>query len=369
MNRAVNHVDNGREGAAKVASGQERAMNPTEIPALDALDLLVVVDNESDTLSSVDKGVPQLPELGRLVARVLHRAPIDGHDGVEPWGHLCLACHGFSALVTGRRGAEERSVLFDVGPSADVWLDNARRLGVRLASIEAVCLSHWHADHSGGLTGVVAAIARSRLDERLPSPIVDLHPDRPDQRGTMTTAGTLVLLNPEPTFEALEDAGGRVTKHAEVHTLAGFFFVSGEIERVTSYEAGFVGHHTVRDGHAVPDPLILDERFLAARVRGRGVSVLSSCSHAGVVNVALSALSAFGNEPIDVILGGYHLAGAGMEPRIEPTVHDLATLVKPRVVAPGHCTGWRAKVALAHAFAPGHYGPSVVGSLYALRAM
>ena len=78
-------------------------MNTVEIVALDALDLLVVVDNESDTLSSVDKGVPQLPELGRLVARVPHRVPIDGHDCVEPWGHLCLACHGFSALVTGRR--------------------------------------------------------------------------------------------------------------------------------------------------------------------------------------------------------------------------------------------------------------------------
>jgi 7,8-dihydropterin-6-yl-methyl-4-(beta-D-ribofuranosyl)aminobenzene 5'-phosphate synthase len=154
-----------------------------------------------------------------------------------------------------------------------------------------------------------------------------------------TPTGTLVLLNPEPTFEALEGAGGRVTKHAEAHTLAGFFFVSGEIERVTSYEAGFVGHHTVRDGHAAPDPLILDERFQAARVRGRGVSVLSSCSHAGVVNAALGALSAFGGEPIDVILGGYHLAGEGMEPRIEPTVHDVANRIKPRVVAPGHCTG------------------------------
>src|SRR5215472_16739770 len=244
----------------------------------------------------------------------------------------------------------------------------ARRLGVRLASIEAVCLSHWHADHSGGLPGVVAAITRSRLDEGLPPPIVDLHPDRPDQRGTMTPAGTLVLLNPEPTFEAIESAGGRVTKHAEAHVLAGFFFISGEIERVTSYEAGFVGHHTLRDGHTVPDPLILDERFLAARVRGRGVSVLSPCSHAGVVNAALGALGAFGGEPIDVILGGYHLAGQGMESRIEPTVHDLAKRVRPRVVAPGHCTGWRAKAALAHTFAPGNYGPSVVGSLYALRA-
>jgi 7,8-dihydropterin-6-yl-methyl-4-(beta-D-ribofuranosyl)aminobenzene 5'-phosphate synthase len=343
-------------------------MNAADIVTLDALDLLVVVDNESDTLSSVDKGVPQLPELGRAAARVPHGAPLDGHDCVEPWGHVCVGCHGFSTLVTGRRGSDERSVLFDVGPSADLWLENARRLGVRLASIEALCLSHWHADHSGGLPGVVAAIAQARLNEGLSAPVVDLHPDRPDQRGVISPSGTLALLSPEPTFEALEGAGGRVMTHVEAHAVADFFFVSGEIARVTSYEAGFVGHHTVRDGHAVPDPLIRDERFLAARVRGLGVSVVSPCSHAGVVNAALGALSAFGGDQIDILLGGYHLAGEGMESRIEPTVHDLATRIKPRVVAPGHCTGWRAKAALAHAFAPGHYGPSVVGSLYALRA-
>jgi 7,8-dihydropterin-6-yl-methyl-4-(beta-D-ribofuranosyl)aminobenzene 5'-phosphate synthase len=339
-----------------------------ELAPLDALDLLVVVDNESDTLSSVDKAVPQLPELGRLVARVPHVRK-DGHDCVTPWGHVCLACHGFSALVTGRRGDEERSVLFDVGPSAEVWLENARRLGVRLASIEALCLSHWHADHSGGFPGVVAAIARARKDAGLAPPIVDLHPDRPDQRGIMMPSGTLVLLDPEPTFEAIESAGGRVAKHAEAHVLADLFFVSGKIERVTSYETGLVGHYTVRGEQVAPDPLILDERFLAARVRGRGVSVLSSCSHAGVVNASLAALGTFAGDPLDVILGGYHLAGAGMEPRIEPTVQDLANRVKPRVVAPGHCTGWRAKSALAQKFAPTNYGPSVVGTLYALRAM
>src|SRR5262245_4091308 len=212
-------------------------MNQVRIAALDALDLLVVLDNESDTLSSVDKGVPQLPELGRLVARVPHRAPKDGHDCVEPWGHLCLACHGFSALVTGRRGSEERSVLFDVGPSADVcW---RTRVGSPSGSRPSKpCASRTGTRTTAVGSGVVAAISRSCLDEGLPPPIVDLHPDRPDQRGIMTTAGTLVLLDPEPTFEAIESAGGRVTKHAEAHVLAGFFFVSGEIERVTSYEAG-----------------------------------------------------------------------------------------------------------------------------------
>ena len=55
-------------------------MKPVEIGALDALDLLVVVDNESDTLSSVDEGVPQLPELGRPQRRPLRTlAPVPLH--------------------------------------------------------------------------------------------------------------------------------------------------------------------------------------------------------------------------------------------------------------------------------------------------
>src|SRR5262249_44642752 len=221
---------------------------------------------------------------------------------------------------------------------------------------------------SGGLPGGGAALTPSPPGEGLPPPLVDLHPHPPHQRGPMTPPRALGLPDPRPAVPAIDSAGGRVPQNAEAHVLAGVLLRSREIERVTSYEAGFVGHHTVRDGHTVPDPLILDERFLAARVRGRGVSVLSSCSHAGVVNAALGALGAFGGESIDVILGGYHLAGEGIEPRIEPTVHDLANRVRPRVVAPGHCTGWLAEAALAHTFAPGNYGPSVVGSLYALRA-
>jgi len=73
--------------------------------------------------------------------------------------------------------------------------------------------------------------------------------------------------------------------------------------------------------------------------------------------------------PVDIVLGGYHLAGKAMEARIEPTVRDLVARVDPRVVAPGHCTGWRAKARLAETFAPGRYGPSVVGTMYRLGAV
>ena len=112
----------------------------------------------------------------------------------------------------------------------------------------------------------------------------------------------------------------------------------------------------------------LYERFFAARVRGRGISVLSACSHAGVVNACLGAMGMAPGTPVDVVLGGYHLAGRAMETRIADTVRDLAHLVNPRVLAPGHCTGWRAKAALGDVFSPGRYGPSVVGSRYRLEA-
>ncbi|MDH3603439.1 MAG: MBL fold metallo-hydrolase [Candidatus Tectomicrobia bacterium] len=343
--------------------------SPTTVE-LDELRLLIVVDNETDTLSSIDDGVPQLPEVASLISRVPSVYDFDGHDCKPVFEHLCCACHGFSVLVTGRQGQREHTILFDVGPYADIWLANAKRLDIDLAQIETIFLSHWHADHSAGIPQVTEAITSSRRQAGLSDPVlVDLHPDRPDRRGIMLPTGTMILLPDEPTFTAIQSAGGRVETHGQAHVLCnGFFFASGEIERQTAYENGLAGHHTFRGDEVTPDPLIMDERYVAARVQGRGVSVLSACSHAGVVNACLDAQRAFDQTPIDMILGGYHLAGKAMEERIPETVRDLAGLIEPRVVAPGHCTGWRAKAALCEAFSPGRYAPSVVGSLYSLQA-
>lgn len=336
---------------------------------LDELRLLVVVDNETDTLSSVAEGVPQVPEVAHLVTRQPAAREYQGRPATVVFDRLCCAAHGFSVLVTGRRADRERTVLFDVGPYPGLWLDNAARLGVDLARIEAVFLSHWHFDHSGALPEVVRAVAGARTRAGLAPVVVDLHPDRPDQRGVALPSGTLALLPEEPRFEVIEAAGGRVARQGAAHPLAdGFFFGSGAIERVTGYEQGLVGHHSFRDGRGQPDPLIMDERFVAAQVRGRGVTVLSACSHAGVVNACLGARAAYGGAGLDLVLGGYHLAGRAMEGRIEATVADLRDRVRPRLVGPGHCTGWRARMALAQAFAPAGYAPSVVGSLYVLAA-
>jgi 7,8-dihydropterin-6-yl-methyl-4-(beta-D-ribofuranosyl)aminobenzene 5'-phosphate synthase len=338
-------------------------------PELDELTITVVVDNATDTLSSIADGIPQRPEMASLLGSIPPSGQHDGHDCVVGFDHLCVACHGFSALATARQGERTATVLFDVGPYGEVWLANAERLGVDLSSIEVLFLSHWHWDHSGAIPTVVAAIAAARRSAGRAPLVVDIHPDRPDQRGILMPSGVFPMLPAEPTIDAIETAGGHVVAHADVHAVGGdLFLASGDIPRQTSYETGLAGHHSWRGEHVSLDPEIHDERFLAANVRGRGTTVFTACSHAGVVNVSLEARRLLADQPIDLLLGGYHLAGATVEHRIEQTVRDLANLVAPRIVAPGHCTGWRAAAALANAFSPTGCAPSVVGTRYSLNA-
>lgn len=105
---------------------------------LDELEILGIVDNETDTLSSVDAGVPQIPEVIHAAARLPTSRSFEGHDCTEAFDRLCSACHGLSVLITGRREDEERVLLFDAGPYPDLWLENARRLGVDLSKIETI---------------------------------------------------------------------------------------------------------------------------------------------------------------------------------------------------------------------------------------
>ncbi len=277
------------------------------LPMVDGLEIVVVVDNETDTLSTVDNP-NQLPESARLV---VHGEPIAAGDatGVSVLDHLCGACHGFSAVVTARLGDRTAVVLFDVGPDGDLWLANAARLGIDLTTIELVFLSHWHWDHSGGFERVVAAISEARRANGLARPIVDVHPDRPTRRASRLADGRYVFLPPDPELDALERAGGEVVANASAHLLGGLLYGSGEIARVTPFETGLVGHCSLRGDRFEPDPLILDERYVAVQVQGRGVTVLSACSHAGIVNVALDVTRTFGAS-LDLVLGGYHLAVA-----------------------------------------------------------
>ena len=184
----------------------------------------------------------------------------------------------------------------------------------------------------------------------------------------MTLASGVVLpIKAIPNPQELGDLGADVRSSTEPQLVFDdFFWISGEIPRVTPYEKGFPGHlrRSVDGSSWEPDPLIMDERFLAVRVREKGIVVFTACSHAGVVNVLRHARSAFSPERLYAVAGGLHLSAAN-EKIIPETVRDLGAFGLS-VIAPGHCTGWRATHALVSAFGEDVVTPSAVGKAYAL---
>jgi 7,8-dihydropterin-6-yl-methyl-4-(beta-D-ribofuranosyl)aminobenzene 5'-phosphate synthase len=142
-----------------------------------------------------------------LAARTPASRKYQGHECKTVFDQLCCACHGLSVLITGRKGGEQHCMLFDVGPYPDLWLDNARRLAIDVSRIECVCLSHWHFDHSGGFPEVINAVSKARATAGLPPPVIDLHPDRPDQRGILLPSGVMIMLPTEPSFDVLANSG------------------------------------------------------------------------------------------------------------------------------------------------------------------
>src|SRR5204863_7630581 len=61
---------------------------------------------------------------------------------------------GFSAIVE----ADDTGLLFDTGNLPDTATANAKVLKVNLDGVRDVVLSHWHGDHTGGISSALAAI-------------------------------------------------------------------------------------------------------------------------------------------------------------------------------------------------------------------
>ncbi|NDE53559.1 MAG: hypothetical protein EB069_03025 [Actinobacteria bacterium] len=109
------------------------------------------------------------------------------------------------------------------------------------------------------------------------------------------------------------------------------------------------------------NPLLVDERSVAVHVRGKGQFVFSACSHAGIINVLRHAKGSFPDVPLYGTMGGFHLSG-NTEAIIPQTVADLGQFGL-KLLAPGHCTGWRALTAISKVFGE-EVVPSAVGKRY-----
>lgn len=304
-------------------------MEPITLEPVDRVEVTTLIDNTTDLL------LPRTSEVRRSAGLPPASAVLEGGRGMSG----LRAEHGFSALVTVTRGDDEHRILFDAGLTPTGLIENMRALEVDPGSIEAIVLSHGHADHTTGLEGVIAALGRASL------PVL-IHPDFWTRR-RIAIPGRDPRELPSTSRRALQDAGFRITEER----LPSFLFrdtvlITGEVDRTTPFEQGFATHQAHRHGRWEPDPLILDDQALVVHVRDRGLLVMSGCGHAGIVNIVRYARKLTGIDRVAAVVGGFHLGGTLFEPLIGPTVEALVEL-DPGLVLPAHCTGLAAVRALA----------------------
>jgi 7,8-dihydropterin-6-yl-methyl-4-(beta-D-ribofuranosyl)aminobenzene 5'-phosphate synthase len=321
-----------------------------EIVAADRVEVLVLVDNVTDNLSTAPGYVEN--ELPRLWKR-----------GLRLWSGQCMCCaaHGLSCAITAWRGDTAHTLLFDTGPDVSVFERNVERLGFDMGSVEAIVLSHGHWDHCGAMLRALEMIQLNNGGRAVPT---YMHPGMYRTRAMKAADGSMRPYGDVPTQAMLEQQGAAVVHATDAQRiLDDLFYVSGEIPRVTAFETGMQGQfRRTEDGLGwEPDPLLIDERFVAVRVKDKGVLVFTACSHAGVVNVMTHARDSFPGLPLHGVLGGFHLSG-GNERVIPETVAALRAFDLTTIAA-AHCTGWRAVSALAAAFGEA-VAPSAVGKTY-----
>ena len=268
-----------------------------------------------DETSELDPIRPRPHDCG--MDSVIHLRVLSANHVTRPG---LLAEHGLAVWID--TGAHR--ILWDTGQGLCLK-HNAKRMGIDLAALDGVILSHGHYDHTGGLPLTQAPVYCH------PAALEPRYSRKPD--GSVRPVGI-----PQPLqLRAVTLETGPSQPFPGLH-------LTGEIPRGTDYED--TGGRFFLDVTATQPDHLPDDQALYVDTP-KGLVVLLGCAHAGVINTLEFIVRQTGR-PIRAVLGGMHLVKASPE-RIERTIEALRVL-DPALLLPGHCTGTKAEQALRQAF-------------------
>lgn len=322
------------------------------VPSVERLKLTVLIDSTTSVFGAAINQ-PDIHVVPPPIAADYHTA------FAGQWGYALLA--------TAAAASTTRTTLIDFGYTPAALLNNMALLGIAPETIDAMVLSHGHYDHFGGLDGFLAS-GRVRRgtplfvggEEAFCARIRGTDPDGSSfgaiDRPTIRKAGIDLVVSGDPRIIA-----------GQGFTTGAIPFVSPERPRVPS--GMLPGQNCDR---ALLDPGKRDKAFAvddaghelgtAFNVAGRGLVVIGSCSHRGIINTVRRAQAVSGIDKVHAIVGGFHLVPPQTRDQALETL-ALMQAIDPDYIIPGHCSG-ETFVAAAMAAMPQKVIRSIVGTSY-----
>jgi 7,8-dihydropterin-6-yl-methyl-4-(beta-D-ribofuranosyl)aminobenzene 5'-phosphate synthase len=308
----------------------------------------------------------KVPEVDRLAVRivtdnqVIQFVPSEKRDGLTierrtganltPDAPPRTALHGewgLSMHAESQRGSEVRNVLVDFGYTPETLLNNMMILKIDPSTFDALVLSHGHYDHFGGMVGFLSA-NKGRLKKDLPFFVggEDCFCTRESALGQYGALDRKAIIDAHLSL-MMAEGPAIVADHA---------FTTGKIAQVSSEKplqptrekVGIINGFGCFPDKMSPakntSAFILDDfeheigtNFL---VKGKGLVVLTSCSHRGIINTIRQAQAASGIKNIHAVIGGFHIVPPLDDNYIRQVVESLKE-INPGYLIPGHCSGDR----------------------------
>ena len=301
------------------------ALTPFEAPVVDALTVRVVVDSHYE----------------RFLPKALHPQVLIEHVGRMPGRQMTTfaAEWGLSLHLSSVLAGAKAQYLLDFGYTPEVLNRNFDLLDIDPAAIHGLILSHGHRDHFGGLDGFVLqyrnrmrgdlslyvggeTVFREKwLNEKDGEPL----PWGAVNQVALRAHNVATVCCPAP--RALDGAfcSGYIERQS-FEEVTGGTLVQDEDHYSEAERSGAL----VRDQHQ-------DEHATCYIVKGRGLVVISSCGHAGIINTVKSAMAAANVDKVHAVIGGFHLGLAKPE-YLQHSLQEMQAL-NPDVIIPMHCTG------------------------------
>lgn len=331
------------------------------VPVVDKVSVQVVTDSSYSALEpSFRVGNVDVKRFG--LPLTMEHAP-----------HLTLENEwGLSLHVESTQGTQTRQILIDFGYTPETLNNNIGLLKINPAQLDALLLTHGHYDHFGGMVGFLQS-NRGRLKAQLPiylggEECFCTREIRGGQYGSLDR-------------QAMRDADLVITFAERPAVVADHAFTTGWIDQ-TTFEKPInpsimtVGLHDgvgcaasklppeKQNVTSVPDDY-QHEQSTVYLVKDRGLVVLTSCAHRGVLNTVKTAMRVSGVTKVHAIVGGFHLTP--QRPEYQQATVSALKEINPDYMIPMHCSG-QSFYAMATQAMPGKVLLSSTGTRFTFGA-